>query len=1419
MLRFRALVGPTVLLAGSALLLTLLSPGCGPDKPPTPDPLCNISPDTLQFGSVALGASAELDFVIGNAGGKTLSGNVTENSAQFSLVSGQGVFALAAGQSATVRVRYSPTTRGAHTGRIETGLAGSCSVVTLGYGLGDSIRPARVTPLATIGATAGSITLSWTSVGDDSLSGTASLYDVRYSTSPMTEANWGSATQAEGEPAPKASGQPESFAVTGLDGSTTYHFALKVRDEVDEPGHWSALSDVAAGTTQDIIRPAPVLDLTAGSPTASSISLTWTAVGDDSLSGTATIYNIRYSTNVGSTWAAATPVSGLPMPLPSGGHESFIVSGLSSDTEYFFWIQVGDEVPNWSRTTGPASAKTPDVTPPAPVQDLRVASTDVNSMTLNWTAVGDDGNTGQASVYDVRFSTTPNAIWESMRQATGEPTPRPAGETETFTVNGTLPNTWYYFRLKVEDEVPNRSPESIEAAGKHDTMPPSAVTDLTCVSSTGSTVTLTWTAPGNDGTDGTAATYDLRYSTDCGAVWVLMTQVVGEPGPKPAGQTETFTVTGLSSDTMYCFVLKTADGAVPPNISAESNRAGYKTVDVTPPASITTLVVSCVNDGNAVLTWKSTGDDGNVGTASWYDLRYSTVSGASYELMTRVIGVPAPKTAGSDETYTVHNLLPNTTYYFLLKIGDEVINWSDVSNVGSCGTPDTVPPRRIIDLSSPSASGTSVTLSWTATGDDSLTGTATTYDIRYSANAGVLWDQMAQAAGEPAPRSSGQTETFTVGGLHSGTNYRFAMKVADEVPNWSTLSNEITVPTHDVVRPGPIGDLSAAPSGSGTGMTLTWTAVGDDSLSSTATTYDIRYSTNAGAAWDGPQMTPATGEPHPAAPGQIEHFTINGLNPSRTYYFRMKTADEVPNWSAESNEVHGAPDAIRPAPVGNLRVGVTTLSSIQLLWTAVGDDSLTGTAAAYDMRMSFSAITDANWDLAGLVPGLHAPKAVGLPETLLVSGLTNSSTYHFRLQVRDDAGNLSALSDEAVGSTNDVIRPYRVTDLRAGATTDHRVLLSWTATGDDSLTGRASSYVVRYGTSPTMDWSAMSDAPGEPVPSDPGMVERFVVTAPAGLPPILVANTTYYFRVKVLDEVPNSSAESNQAAATTAPVGLAWIPGGEVRLGQDGIVNAPTNDAVVDTFYISLTEVTTAQYKAFMDAAGYTTEALWDAVGWTWKNANTITAPAGWYTGGSPISSDYLHNNPNLGGGTYPVQGVSWWEARAYARWAGLRLPTEAEWEMAAKGGCEVWGLRGSCDPQDTPTYPWGEGISGSRANYLLSDDPYEYDGRTSPVGFFDGLIHGGFITVASPSPYGCYDNAGNLGEWCHTKYAWYPYSALDGREALPATYNENGRVVRGGSWNSADVDPRQFRCAARDSRLPDARLPEVGFRCAKNKH
>jgi len=246
-----------------------------------------------------------------------------------------------------------------------------------------------------------------------------------------------------------------------------------------------------------------------------------------------------------------------------------------------------------------------DIAPPAAVLDLAPRSTGGSFVTLSWTAPGDDGASGQAARYDVRYSRTSlaGAGWDAATVAGPFPAPRPAGQVESFSVVDLADGVWY-FALKAADEVPNWSAMSNSvSATLMDTIPPGAVTDLAAVSASFSDIRLSWSAPGNDGTIGRAAEYDLRraLSPITDETWDAAVRVAGLSRPAPAGQLRYFNVTGLTPGTEYHFALRTADGAQ--NWSAPSNGLNRSTQSIV----ISRLTTSSRPEGTGRPKWSPDG--------------------------------------------------------------------------------------------------------------------------------------------------------------------------------------------------------------------------------------------------------------------------------------------------------------------------------------------------------------------------------------------------------------------------------------------------------------------------------------------------------------------------------------------------------------------------------------------------------------------------------------------------------------------------------------------------------------------------------------------------------------------------------------------------------------------------------------------
>jgi len=222
----------------------------------------------------------------------------------------------------------------------------------------------------------------------------------------------------------------------------------------------------------------------------------------------------------------------------------------------------------------------------------------------------------------------------------------------------------------------------------------------------------------------------------------------------------------------------------------------------------------------------------------------------------------------------------------------------------------------------------------------------------------------------------------------------------------------------------------------------------------------------------------------------------------------------------------------------------------------------------------------------------------------------------------------------------------------------------------------------------------------------------------------------------------------------------------------------PQHSVTMPTYWIGKTEVTNTQFRPFVEGDGYTNQTYWDAAGWQWRTENKVNQPGCW--------SDSQWNSANQ-----PVACVTWYEAMAYTHWVSVQtsqrfsLPTEAEWEKAARG-------------TDGRIYPWGNTWEVNLANSNESGI-----GKTTPVGQYP----------RGASPYGALDMAGNAWEWTRSIYTPYPYNPTDGREdgSNPA---QKGFTLRGGAWSNLPIN---LRASSRVIRTPDYHDPYVGFRIAQH--
>jgi formylglycine-generating enzyme required for sulfatase activity len=268
--------------------------------------------------------------------------------------------------------------------------------------------------------------------------------------------------------------------------------------------------------------------------------------------------------------------------------------------------------------------------------------------------------------------------------------------------------------------------------------------------------------------------------------------------------------------------------------------------------------------------------------------------------------------------------------------------------------------------------------------------------------------------------------------------------------------------------------------------------------------------------------------------------------------------------------------------------------------------------------------------------------------------------------------------------------------------------------------------------------------------------------APMSTHPILAATTVFLCIAAAFE---STSDQEERPAALNEP-GMVLIPAGEFVMGEDAEEGAapdhsPAHRVHIDAFHLDTHEVTNAQYLKFCEETGARLPEFW--------------------------GMEQVRSGPDFP--DHPVVGVSWSEANDYAEWAGKRLPTEAEWECAARGGLA------SAD------YPFGDELQPTAANYWLWSELRSTGNGLMPVGSYPS------------NGYGLHDMAGNVVEWVADAYE-ADYYAQSPANNPPGPEGGKFRVIRGGGWHSG---PGCIRVYFRNALPANWRDFNVGFRCAKD--
>jgi formylglycine-generating enzyme required for sulfatase activity len=284
---------------------------------------------------------------------------------------------------------------------------------------------------------------------------------------------------------------------------------------------------------------------------------------------------------------------------------------------------------------------------------------------------------------------------------------------------------------------------------------------------------------------------------------------------------------------------------------------------------------------------------------------------------------------------------------------------------------------------------------------------------------------------------------------------------------------------------------------------------------------------------------------------------------------------------------------------------------------------------------------------------------------------------------------------------------------------------------------------------------------------------------------------------------------------TTTTEGMVRLDGGAFLMGTDGPWaypddgEVPIHEVRLRPFFVDTTAVTNDAFAAFVDATGHVTDA--ERFGWSFVFAGLLpadfeetraVAQAQWWrqVNGATWNRPEGPQSNVRERGDHPVVHVSWRDATEFARWCGKRLPTEAEWEYAARGGLEL------------QLFPWGNDLEPEgehRMNVFQGSFPTENTGA-------DGYLGTAPVTAFQPNAFGLYNTTGNVWEWCAD---WYGarYYAISAADDPPGPDSGTHRVMRGGSYLCHASYCRRYRVGARSGNEPDASTGNLGFRCARS--
>ncbi|HZG75124.1 MAG TPA: fibronectin type III domain-containing protein [Paenibacillus sp.] len=890
----------------------------------------------------------------------------------------------------------------------EANVSAMSNVVTVTSPATDSVAPATITNLAASRANHKSIQLSWTAPGDDGNAGTAASYEVRYSTFPITAANWASATEAAEELLQLPAGTTMEYDALELNPNTTYYFAVRTKDAA---GNVSAISNVASATT------------TPASPDAVTVS---------------TLAALQSAIN-------AAPQSGRVITLAAGVYN--VTSQISINGKDNVTIQGATSDPEATVLKGPGMSGSLgqifDVNDShyLTIKNLRMQDTKYHGVKIN---------------FGSQYFTADNIVAWDHGEGGFKVTAQPWTEGAPYSDYGVIKNS----HLGYTTAGNNNAVEAIDIIAGMNWKVQNNFFENT-YKSVGNGVAYAVFAKG--GARGT-----LIENNEFRDNFTAISFGGGGTG-SPYFRHGNSSYEHYDGVIRNNIIINTTDAAI--YLNKATNYKVFNNTIFNVGSGVGAIESRYVQSNGLVYNNLMNGSiknrDGGTHTAA------TNLTNATIDFMVDAANRnyrlnPLKATAAINTGTSLASEVPSDFYGDARPYGSGY----DIGAVEF--SPDETIPPAAITLNAVDVTMRKATLTWTAPGDDGNTGTAFSYDLRYSTApiTAANWASAIPLKNEPAPAVAGTTQTYTYYGIPAGGTYYFAIKAKDDMSHESPLSNSLAVTTTSssttefnatddtyIYGGGVYGNAAQLIVKHHTGVnenlyaylkfnlanftpSSTWNAklyinirsaqqptipvtvfgVLDDNWSeATAKSTvqpDISNEINLGTF-----LTNETG----VIEVDVTDFVNSQLAGDKVVTLRLADISDH-RWSVtfESSEssvnqpfllVHDGADTMAPAAIANLSASNPSNKSIDLSWTATGDDGMVRNATSYDIRYSTSPITNANWNSATQVSGEPLPTAPGTTQGFTLYGLNVNTTYYFAMKVVDDAGNVSALSNIASQKT------------------------------------------------------------------------------------------------------------------------------------------------------------------------------------------------------------------------------------------------------------------------------------------------------------------------------------------------------------------------------------------------------------------